>query len=66
MQEVFHAYKKDTELVTISDSFNKVRMVRPHQALPKIHQKVAPPNKKLFYFFIVAPGRRWMEKRKKC
>ena len=40
-----------------SDGFNRVRTVRPHQAPPKINQKVASLHKILLYFFIVAPGR---------
>ena len=43
----------------ISDGFNRLRTERPHQVPPKIHQTVAPLQKKLLYFFIVAPGRQW-------
>ena len=43
---------------------NRVRTVRPHRAPPTIHQEVVPLLKKLLYFFIVAPGRRWHVKKK--
>ena len=34
-----------------SNGFNKVRAVQPHQAPPKIDQKVAPLHKKLLNFY---------------
>ena len=41
-----------------SDGFDGERTKRPHQA-PLKYTKKWPPTKKLLYFFIVAPGRRW-------
>ena len=38
-----------------SGRFNRVRMVQPHRASFKIHQKVPPLHKKLLYFFMLAP-----------
>ena len=46
-----------------SNGFNRVLTVRPHRAPQKYIKKWPPLRKKLLYFFIVAPGRRWHVKK---